>query len=117
MPTLRELTEAIQHHHGVQSVVLVGTDGLVIETHDSGHDNAEALAARTPAVAAAARQLGDAAHAGDATMALLEFERGYGVLLRLSPQAMLFVSASHDVALSALLYDLRRHRSAMADLV
>ncbi|MEO9019626.1 MAG: roadblock/LC7 domain-containing protein [Gemmatimonadaceae bacterium] len=117
MPTLRELTEAIQRRAGVQEVVILGADGLLIETHDSAQSRAEALAARVPAVATAANQLGDAASAGNAGLVLLEFERGYGVVIRLSDQVLLFVSASREVALADLLFDLRRHRSAMAALV
>lgn len=117
MPTLRELTEAIQQRQGVQAVVILGADGLLIETHDTVQSHAEALAARVPAVATAARQLGDSAAAGDAGMVVLEFERGYGVVLRLSDQVLLFVSATPDVTLSDLLFDLRKHRSSMAALV
>jgi len=117
MPTLREITEAIQLRPGVQSVVILGTDGLVIETHDHTHQTAESLAARVPAVAMTARQLGETAGTGEAQLVLLEFDAGYGVILRLSPQAMLFVSTTADVALSELLFDLRRHRSSMSALV
>jgi predicted regulator of Ras-like GTPase activity (Roadblock/LC7/MglB family) len=117
MPTLRELTEAIQQRPGVQAVVILGADGLLIETHDSAQNHAEALAARVPAVATAGNQLGNAAASGSAGLMLLEFERGYGVVLRLSDQVLLFVSASREVALADLLFDLRRHRSAMAAMV
>ena len=117
MPTLRELTEAIQQRPGVQAVVILGADGLLIETHDTAQSHAEALAARVPGVATAASQLGDSAGAGDASMVVLEFERGYGVVLRLSDHVMLFVAADDDVALADLLFDLRRHRSSMAALV
>jgi predicted regulator of Ras-like GTPase activity (Roadblock/LC7/MglB family) len=117
MPTLRELTETIQQRPGVRAVVILAADGLVIETHNAGHDNADSLAARAPAVAIAARQLGAAGGSGDAQLVLLEFEHGYGVILRLSAQAMLFVSAAPEVALGDLLFDLRRHRAPMAALV
>jgi len=117
MPTLRELTETIQQRPGVRSVVLLGADGLVIETQDSEHEDADALAARAPAVASAARQLGAAAGVGEAQFILLEFESGYGIIMRLSSQAMLFVSAAGDVTLSDLLFDLRSHRGPMAALV
>jgi predicted regulator of Ras-like GTPase activity (Roadblock/LC7/MglB family) len=117
MPTLRELTEAIQRRHGVQAVVILGADGLLIETHDTTQNHAEALAARVPAVAMAASQLGDAAGIGKAGMAVLEFDRGYGVVLRLSDQVLLFVSAAADVSLAELLFDLRQYRSSMAALV
>jgi len=117
MATLRELTEAIQQRPGVLSVVILGADGLVIETHHAGHDHAETLAARVPAVARAARQLGDAAELGEAQLVLLELDQGYCIVLRLSAHAMLFISASHAVALGELLYDLRRHRAPMSALV
>lgn len=117
MPTLRELTEAIQMLPGVKAVVILGADGLLIETHDSAQSHAEAIAARVPAVAVAAGQLGDSAGSGAASLVLLEFQSGYGVILRLSDQVLLFVSAGEQVDLSGLLFDLRRHRSAMAALV
>lgn len=116
-PTLRDLTDAIQRRAGVRQVIILGADGLVIETHDAQHDNAEALAARVPGVVTAAGQLGAAAQDGDVQFALLEFGDGFGIILRLTPAAMLFVSASRDVALSELLFDLRRHRAPMAALV
>ncbi len=117
MPTLRELTEAIQSRPGVESVVILGADGLLIETHDSAQSHAEAIAARVPAVAIAASQLGDSANSGAASMGLLEFERGYGVFLRLSQHVLLFVAAAPEVDLSGLLFDLRRYRGSMAALV
>jgi len=116
-PSLRDLTDAIQERPGVQGVVIVGADGLVIETHDASHDNADAIAARVPGVVTAARQLGDAVGDGDFQLALLEFDAGFGVVLRLTPAAMLFVATSREVALSELLFDLRRHRAPMAALV
>jgi predicted regulator of Ras-like GTPase activity (Roadblock/LC7/MglB family) len=116
MATLRELTEAIQQRPGVQAVVILGADGLVIETHESGHDHAEVLAARVPTVVTAARQLASAAEGGDVQLVLIEMEHGYGIVLRLSAQAMLFVSAAREVALAELLFDLRRHRAPMAGL-
>ncbi|HEY8312312.1 MAG TPA: hypothetical protein VIG47_17220, partial [Gemmatimonadaceae bacterium] len=62
-------------------------------------------------------QLSDSAGSGTCSMILLEFERGYGVVLRLSDQVLLFVSASLEVDLPGLLFDLRRNRSSMAALV
>lgn len=118
MPTLRELTETIQRRPGVREVVILATDGLVIDTHDDPERaNADALAARAPAVATAANQLGAVAGGGAAQLILLELDHGYGVLLRLSAQAMLLVSAAPEVALGELLFDLRRHRALMAELV
>lgn len=127
MPTLRELTEAIQHRPGVQTVVIVGADGLVIETHDSAEAagrgsgpgvfyDAESIAARAPAAATAASQLGESAGSGAARLLLMEYDSGYGIILQLSAEAMLFVAASRDVALADLLLDLRRHRAPMAAL-
>jgi predicted regulator of Ras-like GTPase activity (Roadblock/LC7/MglB family) len=117
MPTLRELTEAIQRRPGVQTVVILGADGLVIETDHTGHDHAEGVAARVPAVMMAAQHLGAASQLGEPQFLLLELERGYGLIFQLSSNATLFVSTSTDVALGELLYDVRRHRAPMAALV
>jgi len=117
MPTLRELADVIQQRPGVHAVVILGADGLVIEAHDPVHDYADALAARVPAIATAARQLGDAADTGTPQTIVLEFEHGYGVIIRLSDQASLLVSAANTVALGDLLFDLRQHRTSMAKLL
>lgn len=117
MPTLRELTEVIRSRPGVRAALVLGADGLVIETHRDAGTGVEALAAHAPAVWTATRQLADAADGGEATLALLELERVYVVLLRLSEQATLMVVAAPEVALGELLFDLRRHRAPMAALV
>ena len=117
MPTLRELTDAIRSRSGVRAAVILGDDGLVIESNDSAHREAESIAARVPAVATAVRQLGEAADTGDAQLTLIEYEGGYGIVLSLSAHAMLFVTTARDVKLGELLFDLRSHRSSMAALV
>jgi len=117
MPTLRELTDAIQQHAGVRAVVILGADGLVIETHDGAGSHADTLAAHAPAVLASARQLAAAADAGDVQLVLLELGAGYAILMRLSEEASLLVLTGAGVALADVLFDLRRHRAPMAALV
>lgn len=117
MATLRELIDAIQRRPGVQAVLIVGADGLVIEAQDAAKESTEALAAHAPAVLSAARQLGQSAQAGEPRLALVELERGYAVLLELTEGALLLVTTARDAPLAELLYDLRRHRGAMSALV
>lgn len=116
-PSLRELTDTIRQRAGVRAAVIVGNDGLVIEAPELMQSDAELLAARVPAVVTSAHHLGSAADAGDTQLALLEYDGGYAVILVLSAQALLFVATTRDVRLGELLFDVRRHRSAMAALV
>lgn len=117
MPTLRELTETIQHRAGVRSVVLLGADGLVIDAHGAPAADAEALAARVPALLAAAGRLGETTGGGDARVVVLELERGYAVVMGLTEHATLLATTDGAEALPELLFDLRRHRAPMTALV
>ena len=117
MPTIHDLVRALAQREGVEAVVILGRDGLLIDTRTTGDLDGEHLAALTPAVVSAAESIGHAASRGSLTTTVIEYERGAAVISAISPEAILLLIVHASAHLGALLYDLRRHRANIASLV
>jgi predicted regulator of Ras-like GTPase activity (Roadblock/LC7/MglB family) len=117
MPTIHDLVRALAERDGVEAVVVLGRDGLLIDGRTAGDLDGEHLAALTPAVSAAAEAVGDAASRGPLVTAVLEFERGLAIASSLSADATLLVMVHATANVGSLLYDLRRHRASIASIV
>ena len=107
MATIREVVEALSRRTGVDAVVVVGRDGLPIDSRTANGVDAESVAALLPSVINGMAQLGQAGGRGDFGAGVLEFGAG----------ALLVVLVQPSTNVGALLYDLRRHRSAIASLL
>lgn len=117
MPTIHDLVRALAQREGVEAVVILGRDGLLIDTRTSGDLDGEHLAALTPAFASAAESLGQSAGRGSFITTVIEFERGHAVISAVSADALLLLIVHPSAHLGALLFDLRRHRANIASLV
>jgi len=117
MPTIRELVGAIALRDGVEAVVVLGRDGLVIDGRTAPPLDAEHLAAHVPALVAAAEELAGQSARGPLVTSVLEYESGMAVVCALSDEALLLVLVHPSANLGALLFDLRRHRGNIASLV
>jgi hypothetical protein len=117
LPTIHDLVRAIAQREGVEAVVILGRDGLLIDGRTSDQTDGEHLAALTPAVVGAAEAVGQASGRGSLTTAVLEYDQGMAVVSCISADALMIVLAHASANLGALLYDLRRHRANMASLV
>lgn len=117
MPTIHDLVRAIAQREGVEAVVILGRDGLLIDARTTGSIDGEHLAALTPAIVTAADSVGQAAERGALTTAVLEYDRGMAVVTSISSEALMIVMAHASANVGALLYDLRRHRANIASLV
>src|SRR6266540_3384170 len=111
MASIRDVVEALSRSTGVDAVVVVGRDGVA-----NGVD-AESVAALLPTAINHMAQLGDAGGRGDFTTAVLEFGRGLAVVAVLHADALLIVLVQPATNVGALLFDLRRHRTAIAGLL
>ncbi|HZK77500.1 MAG TPA: roadblock/LC7 domain-containing protein, partial [Gemmatimonadaceae bacterium] len=58
MPTIRDLTVAIRQRPGIEAVVVLGRDGLLIDSQSTIDLDAEGLAARVPGIVASADEIG-----------------------------------------------------------
>jgi predicted regulator of Ras-like GTPase activity (Roadblock/LC7/MglB family) len=117
MATIRDVVEALSRRAGVDAVVVVGRDGLPIDSRTGNGVDGESVAALLPAVIKGLAQLGHAGRRGDFDVGVLEFGAGLAVVSVLNADALLIVLVQPSTNVGALLYDLRRHRSAIARLL
>lgn len=117
MPTIHDLVRAVAERDGVEAVVVLGRDGLLIDGRTANGLDGEQLAALAPAIAAAAEALATSASRGPLVTAVLEYERGLALIASLSSDAMLLVLVHTSANIGPLLYDLRRHRASIASIV
>jgi predicted regulator of Ras-like GTPase activity (Roadblock/LC7/MglB family) len=117
MPTIRDVVEALSGRAGVDAVVVVGRDGLPIDSRTGNGVDPETVAAVLPAVITGMGQLGQAGRRGEFSTGVLEFGSGLAVVSVLNADALLVVLVRPAPNVGALLYDLRRHRAAIAGLL
>jgi len=116
MPTIRDVVEALGTRPGVDAVLVVGRDGLAIDTRVADGVDPESVSALLPGVVGAITQLGSAGGRGDFGTGILEFAGGLAVVSVLSTDALLAILVRPATNVGPLLLDLRRHRAAIAGL-
>src|SRR6266699_2699973 len=117
MATIRDVVDALSRRAGVDAVVVVGRDGLPIDSRTGNGVDAENVAALVPAVINGMAQLGEAGGRGEFGTGVLEFGSGLAVVSVLNADALLVVLVRPATNVGALLYALRRHRSGIAGLL
>lgn len=117
MPTIRDLVGAIRQREGVEAAVVLGRDGLLIDSQTTDAVDAEHIAAHVPSIVQYADEFGAAAQRGALQTTILEHERGMAVICALSADAVLLVLVQPSANLGQLLYELRRNRANIAALV
>ena len=116
MPGIRDVVQALQRRPGVEAVVVVGRDGLPIDSSGNGVDF-ESVAALLPGVLRGAGELGAVGGRGAFARGVLEFAGGLAVVSELNDDAALIVLVRPATNVGALLFDIHRHRSAIAGLL
>jgi predicted regulator of Ras-like GTPase activity (Roadblock/LC7/MglB family) len=116
MPTIRDLTVAIRRRPGIEAVVVLGRDGLLIDSQAAAGVDAEGLAARVPGIVASADEVGVTSGRGQMRIALIEQEKGYAIVSSIGDDALLCVLTTHSADLGSLLYEVRRYRESIARL-
>ena len=117
MPTIRDVVRAIGQRDGVEAVIVLGRDGLPIDTHSVNGPDPEGIAALVPSVVAACGRLGKAAHRGEFGTGIVEFGEGLIVVTSVTSDALLTIVVRNDTNIGPLLYELHRHRDAIAGLL
>ena len=117
MATIRDLVGAIRKREGVQAVIVLGRDGLVIDSQVTAGLTADDLAAHVPSVLTAGDELGAAGALGALNTAILEYPGGLAIVSAISEDALLLVLAQPNPNLGQLLFELRRNREHIAALV
>ena len=117
MPSLRDLVAAICQRDGVDVVVVLGRDGIVIDSHAAVGVDADDLSAQVPRALAAVGDVGRFAALGEFATAVLEFDAGYAVVSSMSADALLLVVLRRGAPVGPLVHELRRNRDRIATLV
>jgi predicted regulator of Ras-like GTPase activity (Roadblock/LC7/MglB family) len=116
MSELDAALQRIRGHNGVDHLILLGHDGLVVQ-HIGGGGNEEPIAARIPGLAAACGALGTAAGTGRFQTAVIEFDSGVAIITSLSGDLLLLAMIRPGVGFAPLLRELRRQRSQLVELL
>jgi predicted regulator of Ras-like GTPase activity (Roadblock/LC7/MglB family) len=107
----------LAQREGVDAVIVLGRDGLTIDATTRDGLDADGLAALVPSVVAACARLGTAASRGDFGMGAVEYAGGVAVVCTLTAEALLAVFVRSNVNVGSLLYEIHRHRPAIASLL
>ena len=117
MAGLGDVVRGLAAREGVEAVLVLSADGLPIEQASRVAFEPESLAALTATLVQYANRLGLGAGRGSLRTAVLEYERGLLVVAQLGGGDGLAILASPDANIGDLLYDLRQHRPALAELL
>lgn len=117
MASIRDLVAALRQREGVEAAIVLGRDGLLIDSQAVPGLSGEDLAARIPAIIGPADEFGLAAGRGEVVTAVLEHRQGIAIVSVLSPEAVLLVLVQPSANIGQLLYELRRNREHIAALV
>jgi predicted regulator of Ras-like GTPase activity (Roadblock/LC7/MglB family) len=117
MASIRDLVAALRQRDGVDAAIVLGRDGLLIDSQVIAGLNAEDLAARIPPIITPSDELGAAIARGEPVTAILEHQHGIVIMSVLSAEAILVVLVQPSANIGQLLYELRRNREHIAALV
>src|SRR5215212_4743428 len=79
MPSIRDLVFAIRQREGVDAAIVLGRDGLLIDSQLAPGLDADDVAARIPAIIGPADELGAAINRGPLLTAVLEHQHGLAI--------------------------------------
>ena len=116
MPTIRDVVAALAGREGVQAVVVLGRDGLPIDAKSDSLDP-DGVAALVPSVVAACTRLGNAANRGEFGTGVVEFGQGTLIISAVNAETLLAIVLAADTNIGSLLFEMRRHRGAIAGLL
>jgi predicted regulator of Ras-like GTPase activity (Roadblock/LC7/MglB family) len=117
MPTIRDLVAAIRRREGVEAAVVLGPDGLLIDSQALAGLDTEHMSALIPGIIAAAQAFAISSGRGDLVTAVFEHEHGFVIVNVMSPDAVLLVLMHPGADVGQLLLELRRNRDHIAALV
>ena len=117
MPSIRDLVAAIRQREGVDAVIVLGQDGLLIDSQLGPGLEAEDVAARIPGIIGPADEFGAAVGRGKLVTAVLEHRNGLAIVSVLSPEVILLVLLTPRANVGQLLFELRRNREQISALV
>jgi predicted regulator of Ras-like GTPase activity (Roadblock/LC7/MglB family) len=117
MPTIRDVVKVLRNREGVEAVIVLGRDGLPIDGRTSDGLDSENVAALVPPIVESCSRLGEASGRGGFGFGVVEFDHGLAVIGGLTSDTLLAILVQPQVNIGQLLFELRRHRAAIAQLL
>lgn len=117
MSELDSALNQLRAHDGVELLILLGSDGLVVRQLGAQPGEDESLAARIPGLTAACEALGRTLERGRFLTSVLEYERGTAIVLTLASDLLLAVLLRPGVGFAPLLRELRSQRNRLIELL
>jgi predicted regulator of Ras-like GTPase activity (Roadblock/LC7/MglB family) len=117
MSQLDAALQSLRAHAGVEHVLVLGRDGLLIQHVGENGLDAETVSAMVPGLAQAAHGLGGASGMGAAVTSVVQLANGVAVVTVLSDELLLALLLSAGVGFAPLLRELAERRASLAELV
>ena len=117
MSELDRALDALGDHPGVQHVLILGRDGLLVQHRGGGEVDPETVAALVPGIASACTALGDAIGRGEFRTVAAQMEGGVAVITALAGELLLAVLLRPGVGFAPLLREIAARREALGALV
>lgn len=117
MPNIRDVVQALGSREGVDGVILLGRDGLTIDSFVSGDLDIDSVSALVPSVAESCTRVGFESGREKFTTCVVEYTGGLAIVAQLTAETLLAVLVRPNVNVGNFLFDLRRHRGAIAALL
>lgn len=118
MSELDQALTRLKAHEGVEHLLLLGGDGLLVRhIGDETTLDVDTVAAMVPGLGAACASFGRAADLGEMGTAVVDFGSGVTVVAALSSDLLLALILRRGIGFSALLRELRHERAVLARLL
>jgi predicted regulator of Ras-like GTPase activity (Roadblock/LC7/MglB family) len=117
MPTIRDVVQALSRRTGVKAAIVLGRDGLTIDAASRDGLDPDGVAAVVPPVVSACTGLGSAASCGGFESGVVEYDGGMALVVGVTPDTLLALVVGPETNVGSLLYEIRKHRSAIANLL
>lgn len=117
MTALDQALHELHSHSGVEHVLLLDREGLLVCHVGAAGFDAEHLAAVVPSITAGCDALGRTARQGEARTVVVELEHGVAIAAPLSRELLLLVLLGAGVGFAPLLRELRTGGERLASLV
>jgi predicted regulator of Ras-like GTPase activity (Roadblock/LC7/MglB family) len=117
MATIRDVVQALGQFGGVETVVVLRRDGLTIDSFSHNGSDADGVAALVPSLVEACGRLGEAGTRGEFNAGVMEYGAGFVVVSVVTDDTLIAIVVQPTTNVGGLLYELRRYRTAIAELL
>ena len=117
MANIRDVVQELGQREGVETAVVLGRDGLPIDSFSQNGLDADGVAALVPSLVGACDRLGQAGTRGDFAATVIEYGNGLVIVSVINAEALFAVFLRPNTNVGSILYELKRYRTAIAGLL